>query len=84
MYKKRKMIREPFGFIRRYPSLAPEDITKELTKTLVKLKDKYDLETEEVADITLDALFNSMPFDNEASVKKSYFKCLVKQYFEKE
>jgi hypothetical protein len=64
--------------------LAPEDITKELTRTLVILKDKYDLETEEVANITLDALFSSMPLDNEASVKKSYFKALVKQYFEKE
>jgi hypothetical protein len=59
--------------ISREPSVVtftkvPENITKELAKTLVELKDKYDLDTEEV----------------EATVKKSYFKSLVKQYFKKE
>ena len=66
MYKKRKMVsREPSVISL---TKVPENITKELAKTLVELKDKYDLETEEV----------------EATVKKSYFKSLVKQYFKKE
>ena len=66
MYKKKKMIkREPTVISL---TRVPENITEELAKTLVELKDKYDLETEEV----------------EATVKKSYFKSLIKQYFKRE
>jgi hypothetical protein len=47
---------------------VPENITEELVKTLVELKDKYDLKTEEI----------------EGTIKKSYFKSLVKKYFKRE
>ena len=61
MYKKKMIKQDP-----KVISLkkVPNDITKELAKTLTELKDKYDLRTEEV----------------EATVNKSYFKSLVLKY----
>ena len=62
MYKKRRIIKEPMVI---HLENAPEDITKELAKTLKELQDDYDLETEEV----------------EKTVNKSHFKKLIRKYF---
>ena len=62
MYKKQKMKQEPKTF---YLKKVPNDITKELADTMTELKDKYDLDTEEV----------------KATVNKSYFKSLIKRCF---
>ena len=62
MYKKKMIKQEPKTF---YLKKVPSNITKELAETMTELKDKYDLDTEEV----------------KATVNKSYFKCLVDKYF---
>ena len=63
MYKKRKMItREPVII---HLENEPDDITKELAKTLNELKEDYDLNTEEI----------------EKTVNKAYFKNLIRKYF---
>ena len=62
MYKKRKIIKEPM--VINFEN-APEDITKELAKTLKELQEDYDLETEEV----------------EKTVNKGHFKKLIRKYF---
>jgi len=62
MYKKRKMIEEPM--VINFEN-APEDITKELAKTLKELQEDYDLDTEEV----------------EKTVDKGHFKRLINKYF---